>query len=49
MQVLLIRHDADNTVHWKVYGQFDGMKLLTDLQAHLNTSGVVKLEIFPEG
>ena len=51
MEVLVIRHDADGTVSWKTYDRYPDStpySLLDDIEAHLNTVGVSRIEIIPE-
>jgi hypothetical protein len=47
MQVLLIRHDKDGSSFYRSYGRdLYGMSMLeNDIAAHLNTAGVVRLEL----
>ncbi len=47
MQVLLIRHDDDNTMHWHTYDDTRILLMFTDIRAHLNTEGVVWIELIP--
>ena len=47
MQVLLIRHDDDNTMHWHTYDDTTILRMFADIRAHLNTMGVVRIELIP--
>ena len=50
MQVLMMRTDSDGTVTWKTYEDIDDegdmLSFVQDIEAHSNTVGVLKLEIF---
>ena len=49
MEVLLIRHDSDGSMHWQVYCKEAGeYQLPRDIMAHLNTEGVTRLELIPK-
>lgn len=53
MKVLLVRHDADGA-SWQEYHDIledwgDWHQLCDTMKAHLNTTGVTRLEILPEG
>lgn len=46
MKVLVIRHEDTGNVSWTTY-QLDDPAWKDDLQASMNTMGVVKVEVFP--
>ena len=47
MQILLIRTDRDGYVYCKLYEDQYAPEVSLDIAAHLNTLGVVKLELIP--
>ena len=51
MRVLIIRHDTDG-VTWQTHAldaEWEYADFLSVVRAHLNTIGVTRLEIIPEG
>lgn len=56
MKILLLRHEHGGDILWETHeidekwnDQYDWDKFTDTLRAHLNTYGVVKIELIPGG